>query len=393
MPLDMAKAYLRQFATLEEIDHVDLSGGEPLIHLEDVKALAREARRLGLSMRVTSNGFWARSPAKARQILCELKDAGIGAVGLSIDEWHLPFVPKTVVANYVDACRGVGLQPLLSAVVRGTPSRAARGEPPGSLTDLLVVYGIDPAQLIDSSDWEARRRALPADGRGRFDRESIDRWVLFTWQILTAEGRGRDLDPVQQPFGEGPLEPCPAAGDLPTIDPSGRLFPCCSPWTSRKDHAFGTVAERSLPHNLQRMRRSALVRLIHDSGPERLILALRAAGVQFEATHSGICNQCGQLFDRLSLAELEAAAEYLLDLDRNALSYRILQIQPRVSLHDVLINARPDAAGVRTSTSGSELACSEIKHIAEASYGDTRENKPEQISTPRPPLGPRTASA
>lgn len=315
MPLEEGLAYVRGLARSGRVRNIDLSGGEPLIHMDDVKQIAREARRLGLGLRITSNGFWAGSPSKAERVLGELVDAGVSSVGLSIDVWHMPFVSPSVIGNYVAACRTLDLQPLVSAVVRGAPSAARRGEPPEALRALLVDYGLDTTAVISVERWEARRAALAPAEQIAFERHSRAHWVLVAWQILTAEGRGRDLDPVVEAYGKEPPEPCPAAGTLPTIDAEGRLFPCCSPWTARKDFAFGVVTEQSLPDDLERLRRSALVRLLHDLGPETLIRALRTAGVPFDTTHSGICNQCGQLLDRLSLDQLEAAAATLLARD------------------------------------------------------------------------------
>jgi hypothetical protein len=356
MPVAAALGYLRRLAAEPEIDFVDLSGGEPLIHLDDVKTLAREAHRLGLRMRITSNGSWARSVAKARRILCELHEAGIASVGLSIDEWHLPYVPETFVANYLAACRELGMQSLLSVVVRVAPSRGALPGLPRALLDVLGRYGIDQQALIECGEWETLRLAMPVAERPGFERDSAQRRVLVAWQVLTAEGRGRALDPIVEPLATALPEPCPAAGDLPTIDPEGRLYPCCSPWTARKDHAFAQTTEVSLADDLRRMRASALVRLIHAQGPLRLIRALSAIGIDFESGHSGICNQCGQLLDRLSLDELEAAADWLLRHDRDAPAYAMLDMQPKEKLRDALV-----ATSARRAPPRSHVRIVEVK--------------------------------
>lgn len=336
MPLPAALAYLRGLAATPGIDYIDLSGGEPLIHIADVKALAQEAQRLGVGMRLTSNGFWARSVPKAVRMLSGLQAAGVAAVGLSVDEWHLPFVPASVVANYIAACREVGMQALLSAVVRGSPHQARSRIPPAELKNVVARYGLEHEQLVDSDAWSDHRASLQPRARTAFEQASIREFVLLSWQILTSEGRGRHLAPTEEPYGLAPPEPCPAAGELPTIDPEGRLFPCCSPWASRPSHAFGTVSEAGTADDIERMRRSALVRVLHDFGPERLIQFLGAIGIEFPDAHSGICNQCGQLFERLDLAQLEAAAAHVLDLETNGAAYRVLGIEPRIRLPDSL---------------------------------------------------------
>lgn len=83
---------------------LDLSGGEAMLFPEEIKEVMRAARDLGYYICLNTNGFWARTPDKARETLGELKDAGLKAVFPSASAYHLKYVPLERVKNVRQAC-------------------------------------------------------------------------------------------------------------------------------------------------------------------------------------------------------------------------------------------------------------------------------------------------
>lgn len=285
--------------------YIDLTGGEPMLHADDVLAIASAARTRGKAVRLVSNGFWARTVERAREVLVALKDAGVTSVGLSIDEWHLPFIPPEVIHNYLAACRDVGLVPLLSCVVA---TSARDGAWPAKVVSLLERYGIDRQACVELYAWGQGRGREP----GAEERDARAGVVLINWQFLTGEGRARELGVPTQPFTGAPDEPCRMAGRLPTIDEAGRLFPCCSPWISRKTHALADVTGEDVPAAIAAMQREPLVELIHRIGPRALLQELIRRGWDLRQDQSGICNQCGIMLDAVPLPVLRAVAAEVL---------------------------------------------------------------------------------
>jgi hypothetical protein len=229
-----------------------------------------------------------------------------------MDVWHLDHLDPRRVRYYIEGCRAVGLQPLLSGVLPPDDSMAFDDPFPDALVELLREYGVRRSECLDVYTWAHRRAELGPVDRDAFDRLSAAQRVLVAWQPLTGEGRAVHLEVSSRPFAETAPEPCGAAGELPTIDEGGRLFPCCAPWVSRKDHALATVDGANVGDELARMRRNALVRVIHDRGPQVLVEHFRERGYDFPLEHSGICNQCGMLLDAVPLEELQCAAKELL---------------------------------------------------------------------------------
>ena len=311
MDLQTAVGLVSGLADQPGIDFIDISGGEPMLFRRELLTLARAARKAGKSLRIVSNGFWARSAQRAAAILAELRDDGVSSVGLSIDVWHLDHLDPGLVRHYLDGCRATGMQPLLSGVL-GDSTLSYADPFPTQLEELLARYGLGRKDCMDVYTWAQYRARLDPADLAEFDRVSAREFVLVAWQPLTGEGRAVNLAVATKPFKDSTPEPCGAAGKLPTIDEAGRLFPCCAPWISRKSHPVATVVDGAVGASLKVLREDPLVKVIHDRGPQVLIEYLRARGTEFPEEHSGICNQCGMLLDRVEMADLREAAAQLL---------------------------------------------------------------------------------
>jgi pyruvate-formate lyase-activating enzyme len=309
MPLPRALELVDELCAAPWLQYIDVTGGEPLLRLPELLEIARRARSHGKSVRVVSNGFWARNTDRAAAIVRQLVDAGVTSIGLSIDEWHLDYLDAAVVANYIAAARQMGMIPLLSCVIRGpvTPHDDARLVE--EILVLLARYGVDRGECLEHDRWTAMRARVADVSRAAFDREIAASYVLVGWQLLTGEGRASALTDVRHQRLDATVPvACTAAGNLPTFDEEGRLFPCCAPWCSRKAHAYDRHPGEPAAAAIERMQADPVVELIHRQGPLVLIRALQERGMSFPVHHSGICNQCGMLFDRAPLALLREIA-------------------------------------------------------------------------------------
>jgi hypothetical protein len=311
MELKAAVKLVAGLAGQPEIDFIDISGGEPMLFRKELLSLARVAKAAAKSLRIVTNGFWAKSAERATAILAELQSAGVSSVGLSIDVWHLDYLTPSLVRHYLDGCRAVGMQPLLSGVL--SSSTISYSDPfPTQLEALLNLYGLSREECTDVYTWAQQRARLDVLERAEFDRASAQQLVLVAWQPLTGEGRAIHLEVATKPFHRSTPERCDAAGELPTIDEAGRLFPCCAPWISRKEHSVTQVVDGAVGPALKVLREDPLIKVIHDRGPQVLIEHMRARGVNFPDEHSGICNQCGMLLDRVKMSDLRQAALQIL---------------------------------------------------------------------------------
>jgi hypothetical protein len=320
MSLSRAYELVDGLTTLSNIEFIDISGGEVTLFLNEILQLAGYIRDHGKKVRITTNGFWARSPKRAVSHLQQMKDAGVDDVGLSIDSWHFDHLPPDIATNYVVACRELGIQPLVSCVLPVSAEMVPPGKAPIELREILELYGLGNERATDMETWHAYRENLKGEARAAFDAESLEERLLVNWQSLAAEGRARelaDLVPTRS-MSESPMQRCSAAGLMPTFDQEGRLFPCCSPWVNHPDHAFGPVDRESLQHAVRFMASSAVMRVMRQYGPKALIVALERRGMQFPQQFAGMCNLCGMLLERLTLTELLVLGhDVLLEAERS----------------------------------------------------------------------------
>ncbi len=67
---------------------ISFTVGEPLIFINDILSLIRLCNKYGIYSRVVSNGFWAKTPEQADNIISELKISGLSQLRLSFSRWH-----------------------------------------------------------------------------------------------------------------------------------------------------------------------------------------------------------------------------------------------------------------------------------------------------------------
>jgi len=88
-----------------KIKHLGISGGEPLLYLNEVLQIIFKAKKQGLKVTLLSNGFWGSSIEKAEEIVSKLKKAGVTLLRISSDDFHQKFIPQQNIFNILDASR------------------------------------------------------------------------------------------------------------------------------------------------------------------------------------------------------------------------------------------------------------------------------------------------
>ncbi len=99
---------------LEEADRagipeVAFEGGEPFIFYDLLLVGVREAVRRGKSVSIVTNGFWATSEGRARQLVGELASEGVESVMISTDDYHGGEEEQSRAQLAHKACQDLGL--------------------------------------------------------------------------------------------------------------------------------------------------------------------------------------------------------------------------------------------------------------------------------------------
>ena len=90
------------------IDTIHIGGGEPFLDFKSLLGVIRTVRRAGLNIEyLETNGFWASDEKRAVYYLGELKQAGAETLLISIDPFHVEYVPVESPLRLADICKKV----------------------------------------------------------------------------------------------------------------------------------------------------------------------------------------------------------------------------------------------------------------------------------------------
>jgi hypothetical protein len=99
MPFERAIELVDQAASLGVFSSIGFTGGEPLLFLDEIAAVAEHANSLGLPHTVATACHWAGTMDDARATVARLAGAGLRRMNISHDPAHAEFVAAENVAN------------------------------------------------------------------------------------------------------------------------------------------------------------------------------------------------------------------------------------------------------------------------------------------------------
>jgi MoaA/NifB/PqqE/SkfB family radical SAM enzyme len=282
MCLEDARNWIREIASYR--DHyvyvLSLSGGEPFSNLKLLRAVMELAAECALCVSVVTNGFWAASRERAKQLLQSLPK--ISFLSVSTDVYHQKFVPFETVQNAIWATRECGI-PYYVSIVTDSEDDA----------DFQRVK----SEILKTSGPENIRTGItfPVGRASRM--KSQLRYILS-----------------DQP----PREACQAASS-PCIFPDGRVYGCIGPLIElQHEHPLllGNLRESPLHELLDSSETNVVLHALRLWGPKRLISMLRDAGLSRHLPSEYVSGSvCGACFSLLSDA---AVRDWLRELEKDA---------------------------------------------------------------------------
>jgi MoaA/NifB/PqqE/SkfB family radical SAM enzyme len=264
---DVVLRVIGEAAALPEVaGRLHISGGEAFLRYPETLAAFRHGRDCGFTnIGSTTNGFWAVSESIAVRRCDELIDAGVDYLEVSLDHWHLPYVPVKRVRNLLRAARATGL----TVILRTLTSRSHHLD--------TLFESFEPADLIG---------VLIGNGR------------------VHPVGRGAvEVDPEDVYFGDGPVGACEDLLSL-TIAPNGNVYPCCAGADMTDSLASGNVNTDSLRDAVFKMRTDRTIRQVIHQGTGSLIPIIKELGHgdRLKDRYDNICHLCWDVFKDDELA-------------------------------------------------------------------------------------------
>jgi hypothetical protein len=299
MSLEQASRYVEEVAEHSRPKVVVLVGGEPLLHPEDVCALVRLIRSLGIVPQVSTAAFWASSDERARRTLADLAEAGLEHLAVSIDSYHAEFIDPRNVGRAMRIAREFGLIRKLQII------RSAQDE---EGLPILDAAGVDPAEVIDHRVFKAHRWDPSFDAR---------KWIVVNQHSVVPFGRAAFLKGHVVTHALDQLEesPCLMANRFPIVYPNGDLYSCCCTAGFYKEYRVGNLEQESLAQLQERMAADPVFEAIYRVGPVALAKSVRENGGDLGEEFASPCHACRRVLARTDRDTLENESRKLVLMD------------------------------------------------------------------------------
>ncbi|MCP2678735.1 SPASM domain-containing protein [Maricaulaceae bacterium NA33B04] len=242
-------------------DRVHFGGGEGFLDQQMMYGVIAYARQLGFrDVTAVSNCFWGVSETRANQVAEKLAEAGLSQMEISWDVWHAPYVKAERVATAIRALHRAGVETNLRLLT----TKSVRGH------EAFDMLGRD---IIEALDEIAIGNVLPT-------------------------GEAAEEFPHDELYGGQNLDAgCMSNLNL-TINPAGKVAPCCSGADQIEALCFGDVRTDRLVDIVERMNESALLSDLVRRGSRSFLELLREQGfdVPEDDAFLGPCHACWTVF-------------------------------------------------------------------------------------------------
>lgn len=274
----------------EKLAAVVFAGGEPTLLKDHLLNAIAYCDSLDISTRVVTNASWATSPAAAKRMVVQLREAGLRELNISADDYHLPFIPFQRVEMAWAAAKGMGFISVSIANCSG---------PKSTVTPEFIRarLGEDVPLRFDDEGRSSPEPLLP-DTDGTVYRLSNG--------ALMALGRGRreiPADHFDYPEDQSVLDtPCRWAIASAALSPQGHLVACCGTEAHGNPVLdFGdTTTDPDVAGMVERANADPIVRLIGTVGPYQIMrfMKRRAPQVPFKEAYTSMCEICEDIVHR-----------------------------------------------------------------------------------------------
>jgi pyruvate-formate lyase-activating enzyme len=257
-------------AAKNKIQGLLITGGEPMLRENEVIIIMNRCKELGLSLSMTSNGFWGKTPERASETLKKLVDAGLKQISISYDRYHAEFQ---------------GPEPALNI------ARAAK--------QLNLTFNIGITRTQDETD--LREIVAPFD--------EVPSAMLRFYDVQPI-GRARDFDlSTLRPQLKGFCNACFS----PAITEDGRITACNGPAYFSPVHSplvLGSLEKEQMETLLKRHQNDPILETIRTFGPVKLLEEAQKmpelSGL-IRDDYRGMCDVCLHLTDNpVIVAKLRA---------------------------------------------------------------------------------------
>lgn len=245
-----------------------ITGGEPLLFPNQVRALLAQAKALGWSERwLFTNAFWACSRPVAKRRLVALVRNGLTGLSLSADSFHQQFIPLDHLRHLMTAAQELSV--------------------PSLFLDVRLFERLDADNPFD------KETALILQRLG-----SLDHWIVHQGPPLLVGRAATALAPLLPTQPLATFNRCPGAWTGgPLLNPAGVDIDPCGTVSLCPGLSIGNITTAPLKDLLvpTLWNRSSPIRCLAQGGPARLASLLNARNSEVKPCYASACAACYQI--------------------------------------------------------------------------------------------------
>jgi pyruvate-formate lyase-activating enzyme len=251
---------------------VVFTGGEPTLIGPRLESAIRLAKSLGLLTRIVTNGWWARTPIRAKKKIAELIDAGLDEINFSTGDQHVRFVPLRVVVQGIRAAVEGGLG--VAVMIECTMQRVVTKQSIEAHPEMRALVSDRPnAQIIiHESPW------MPLDPN---EIQEYPKGVAINrFNLASRQG-------------------CDSVLGTTTVEADGTIGACCGIGMRLvPELQMGNIANTSLAEAARRAEMDFLKRWVRIEGPERILQWASSydPSIQWENLYAHRCQACIRMY-------------------------------------------------------------------------------------------------
>lgn len=111
MELSDARNYLSETVKVAHLESFLLFGGEPMLYPTRAVAILKKAQHSSIrKISMLTNGIWGKEKPEAEKLAERMKDSGLNVLGISVDAFHLQFIPLEYPRNAAQAAVKAGIE-------------------------------------------------------------------------------------------------------------------------------------------------------------------------------------------------------------------------------------------------------------------------------------------
>jgi hypothetical protein len=267
MEVSDAHKYLHETVKVADLKSFLLFGGEPMLYPTRAFTIFKKAQQLDIpKIGMLTNGIWGKEKAEAKKLAEKLKDSGLNILGISVDAFHLQFIPLEYPRNSADAAVNAGIEQVT--------------------WNVAVLESLDGANHYDKLTNHILKELKP---------------VGIEAHVHKVSAAGRALQTMLQYFQKAPLDG-PCEGETPmentvknprsiTVGPSGEVDIC---WHLSIGNAKKTPLSQVISN--YDWRKNPTIQTLAEQGPMGLLKQYKSQIGHFkESAYVNKCHLCTEI--------------------------------------------------------------------------------------------------